>query len=107
MDKCSRTQAEKIYRWVGWKPTNDKLWKAPDGTYTFYCPTSNLNDLFQWVIPKLQKDGLLILLDCYECSGFKATIKGVTSPRFITVSNDDLVIALANAIEKYIDEVKI
>ena len=92
-----------VYRRLGWN-MRDNEWNI-DAIPSI----PDLNLIYQFAIPKLQKEGYWIQFLAFENNGFRTTISGSTKSGFfpIIVESDSPTEALYNAIMKVIDnEVK-
>ena len=105
----------RFWNWVGCerKPhplafdDDGKMWLYPDGFYMPNLPVLDLNNIYRYAIPKLQKEGYATELTAYEHKGFKVRIAHIIRPNFYQTESDSPTEALYNAIMKVIDnEVK-
>ena len=84
-------------------------WIAPKGHWgnIGYLPRLELTEIYEYAIPKLQKEGKLVRLIAYECNGFMAEIENISGDLIAFQKADSPTEALYNAIMKVIDnEVK-
>jgi hypothetical protein len=86
-----------VYRREGWN-TEDKEWNIDP-----IPPIPDLNLLYKYAIPKLQKEGKLVRLIAYECNGFMAEIENFSGDLIAFQKADSPTEALCNAIMKVIE----
>ena len=87
-----------------WKPTGSRLGQQI-GVSDF--PPPDLNNLFQWVVPKLQGKGYMVELYSCEQSGYKVAIYHITGQVDIPVTIvklNDPALALFWAIWQIVEE---
>ena len=89
----------------------DLIWEAPvtdkagQPIYTAGLPLiHDLNALFKWAVPVLQRKGLIINLVAYEHEGFRCDIAYfLADEQFIVVQGNAPALALAEAIYKALE----
>jgi hypothetical protein len=86
----------------------DQIWHYPNGEQTVYgigvghlLPIT-LETLYQYAIPKLQKEGYIVELTAYEHRGFNARIRNVFDFNELGIESDTPTEALFDAIMKII-----
>jgi len=80
--KPTQEQIKEFWKWCG---LHEAL--ASDGEYHWFdgdeivsptddnhVPVVNLDNLFEWAVPKLQDNGHCVTLQSYECSGYLAFV---------------------------------
>jgi hypothetical protein len=109
MPEITDAEWERVLGWAGFRhPTQDECPLArdvsewflyPDGDIRAYLPSIDLNNIFKWVVPKLQEKAYMIDLLAYECSGYKASIWTLDDiDPIVTKESEDPVTALVKAI---------
>ena len=89
---------EDLIRFWTWVGLNFKYSRAPE---------LELDLIYRYAIPKLQKEGYATELTAHEHKGFKVRIAHIIRPNFYQTESDSPTEALYNAIMKVIDnEVK-
>jgi len=102
-------QEDLIRFWLhfGFRMVSGGNWcESPDRIgYIRKLPQPDLNNLYRYAIPKLQKEGKIVRLTAFECSGFSAEITSVSDnfPLIKHSVSDSPTEALYTAILKVID----
>ena len=110
MKESTQEQVKELWEWCGFEERHnpgsymdvtiaETVWFDPKGSKCGILPPIDLNNLFRWAVPKLQKDGWLISLRGHEFKGYDALLEYVPKDlSLVRADNDDPALALFWAI---------
>ena len=99
----------KLWKWCGLIEQSTGTWyedKIGGKFISTQTPSLTLTNIYEYAIPKLQKEGKYIYLIAVDNKGFVCNIEGLLGARIAQAESDSPTEALYNAIMKVIDNEK-